>query len=329
VALARTAAAHGARIVTRCEAKQLRRDGAAVRDALTGELAEIRARHVINATGVWAGTLAAGVELSPSRGSHLLVPAARLGNPRAQLNVPLPGHFGRLVFASPRPDGLVLVGLTDEPVEGVPDAAPPAVPESDEHFLLEAVSRVLDVRLTPADVVGRFAGLRPLLRAAAGNTADISRRHAVLEDPDSGAITVVGGKLTTYRQMAQDAVDVVAARPDVSAGPCLTRMVPAVGAPGPTGADELPADVPPQLWRRFGTEAPEIAALADGRHELLEPVADGSDVLGVELIAAIEREGALSADDVLDRRTRLGLVPVRRRQAAGLAERLLAGQFVK
>jgi glycerol-3-phosphate dehydrogenase len=321
VAITRTAAAHGARVLTYCEVRSLTGAGALVRDACTGQSFELSARHVINATGVWAGELVDGVRLRPSRGSHLLVPAARLGNPRAMLNVPVPGKFGRFVFAVPRQDGLVMIGLTDEPFSGpaIPDA--PEVPADEEAYLLEAVSRVLQTPLRAEDVVGRFAGLRPLLAADAESTADISRRHAVIEDPASGAVTVVGGKLTTYRQMAQDAVDVIAARERRPMPACRTSRMALVGAPGP----DTPAleQLPRRLVRRFGAEAAEIASLADGRPELLEPLADGSDALGVELVAAFEREGALTIDDALDRRTRLGLVPGWRAQAEATAETLL------
>src|SRR5207249_1598803 len=113
----------------------------------------------------------------------------RLGHPRASVNVPVPGHFGRFVFAVPRSDGLVMIGLTDDPFDGgIPDA--PAVTEDEQRFLLETASRVLERPLGPQDVVGRYAGLRPLLGAGTGATSDISREHAVLEDPVSGAVTV-------------------------------------------------------------------------------------------------------------------------------------------
>jgi glycerol-3-phosphate dehydrogenase len=143
----------------------------------------------------------------------------------------------------------------------------------------------------------------------------------VLEDRASGAVTVVGGKLTTYRQMAEDAVDVVAARPGVAAGPCRTTKLPLVGAqkPGTSPA----AGVPARLVRCYGAEAAEIAELAGDRRELLEPLAPGLPALGVELLAATQREGALGADDVLDRRTRLGLVPAWREAAAPALEQLL------
>src|SRR5206468_1194620 len=137
------------------------------------------------------------VRLRPSKGSHLLVPAARLGDPRAAISVPLAERSARYLLALPRTDGLVLIGLTDEPFDGdVPDA--PVVTAEEERFLLGAVGRALERPLTADDVVGRFAGVRPLLDTGDGETADLSRRHAVVEDPHSGALTVVGGKLTTY-----------------------------------------------------------------------------------------------------------------------------------
>jgi glycerol-3-phosphate dehydrogenase len=321
VAVARTAAGHGARIVTYAEVEQLDGTGAQARDALTGESFRVRAKNIINATGVWAGGLVEGVRVRPSKGSHLLVAAERLGSPRASVNVPIPGGFGRFVFVLPRPDGLVLIGLTDEAHEGpIPDA--PQVTAEEERFLLETASRAFERPLGGEDVVGRFAGLRPLLDSGAGSTFDVSRRHAVLQDAAGGVVTVVGGKLTTYRRMAQDAVDVVASRRGVNAGGCRTAQLPLVGA---QSADApVPAGIPARLVRRYGAEAAEIAALADGRPELLEPVAPGVPALGVEFLAAAEREGALTVADALDVRTRLGLVPAWRAAALPAAEALLS-----
>ena len=320
VALARTAAAHGALVLPHVKAERLHAGSAEVTDMLGGGGFSLRARHVVNATGVWAGTLAPGVSLRPSKGSHLLIGADRLGDPAAAINVPVPGHFGRFVFALPRPDGLVLVGLTDEPL---PPGALPDVPEvtaEEERFLLTTLNRALATDLTGDDVVGRFAGLRPLLDAGDGATADVSRRHAVLGDPMGGVLTVVGGKLTTYRRMAQDVVDVIARRPGVAASPCRTTNLPAIGA---QAQDVRVPGVPARLTRRYGAEAPVIAALADERPELLQPVAPGVPVLGVELRWAVEREGALTASDVLDGRTRLGLVPAWRDAALPALERLV------
>lgn len=318
VTLARTAAGHGAMILPHVRAERLHERGASVTDVHAGEGFELRARHVVNATGVWAGTLAEGIEMRPSKGSHLLIGAHRLGDPAAAMNVPVPGHFGRFVFALPRPDGLVLVGLTDEPL---PPGELPDVPQvgvDEERFLLETLNRALATDLVPEDVVGRFAGLRPLLGAGEGESADVSRRHAVLGDPMRGVLTVVGGKLTTYRRMAQDVVDMIARRPGVAATPCRTTNLPAVGAQG-TRTPGLPT----RLTRRFGSEAAAVAALADDRPELLQPVAPGLPVLGVELRWAVEQEGALTASDVLDGRTRLGLVPAWREAALPALARIV------
>jgi len=144
----------------------------------------------------------------------------------------------------------------------------------------------------------------------------------VIEDGSTGAVTVVGGKLTTYRQMAQDAVDVVAARPGVNAGRCRTTAMPVIGAPA--RGTSPPHGVPARLWRRFGTEVGEIMTLAHDRPELLQPITPELPVLGVELIAAFEREGAMTAEDVLDRRTRLGLVPAWRTAAQPAVEQLFS-----
>jgi glycerol-3-phosphate dehydrogenase len=320
VAVARTAAAHGARILTYAEVESLEDGAVRARDARTGEGFTVRARHVIVAAGVWSGALSAQVELRPSRGSHVIVEAARLGDPRAAVNVPVPGGRSRWVFSLPRGDGLVTIGLTDVPVEGpVPDE--PEVTPAEEAELLEHASRALETPLEPADVVGRHAGLRPLVTGEAGATADLSRRHALVEDPATGSLTVVGGKLTTYRRMAQDAVDAIAARPGVSAGPCRTRALPLVGA-GPA-----PAGAPTRLVRRYGTEAARVLALAERRPELLEPLAPGVGVCGAELRFALAHEGALTLEDLLERRTRLGLVPARR-AAAEPAARALLGALV-
>ena len=122
VAIARTAAAHGARILTRVGAVQLGAGGALVSDDLEPGEFEIRARHTVNATGVWAGSLDPSVRLRPSRGTHVILRGETLGSPRAAVVVPVPGEFGRYVFALPQPDGLLFCGLTDVPEEARPAA---------------------------------------------------------------------------------------------------------------------------------------------------------------------------------------------------------------
>jgi glycerol-3-phosphate dehydrogenase len=306
VAVARTAAAHGARVVTCAEVTDVRDDGVDAIDASTGSAITVRARRVVLAAGVWTGELSGAVALRPSRGSHVLVPAERLGTPRATVNVPVPGQRGRWVFAVPRPDGLVAIGLTDVPAPGpVDDPRPDPAEEAD---LLARASAALETPLTAADVAGRYAGLRPLATADLGNdspdggaTGDLSRRHVVATDPDTGALVVVGGKLTTYRRMAQDVVDRLTERP------CRTQRLPLVGAAPPASLRSVAA--PERLVRRYGTEAPAVVALADGRPELLEPVGEGVPACGAELLWAVRHELALTPEDLADRRTRAGLVP--------------------
>jgi glycerol-3-phosphate dehydrogenase len=311
VAVARTAAAHGARLITYAEVTGLREDGVEAVDGLTGAGFAVRASRVVVAAGVWTGALTS-VSLRPSRGSHLLVPAARLGHPRAAVNVPVPGEHGRWVFALPRSDGLVAIGLTDVPAPGEP-ADVPAPDAFEEAELLDRASAALETPLGRGDVCGRYAGLRPLAEGD-GDTADLSRRHQIVEDP-SGALAVVGGKLTTYRRMAEDVVDRLTDRP------CRTARLPLVGAAPPAALRSVAA--PERLVRRYGTEAPAVAALADGRPELLDEIVPG--VCGADLQWAERHELAVSVDDFVDRRVRAGLVPEWRSAVVEAVERLGLG----
>ncbi|EGX57134.1 FAD dependent oxidoreductase [Streptomyces zinciresistens K42] len=325
-AVARTAAARGARVLTRVRALELTASGARVRDELTGEEGEIRARVVVNASGVWAGGLVDGIRIRPSRGTHLVLRAERLGALPAGLHVPVPGETNRFVLVLPQGDGRVYVGLTDEPVEGdVPDV--PDVPESDIGFLLDVLGSVLETPVGRDDVAGAFAGLRPLLDTtaadgpgAAPRTSDISRRHAVLTSSE-GVITVVGGKLTTYRRMAEDAVDAAVATGRIGAGPSPTAALPLVGAAAAATLGAVRA--PRRLVRRYGTEAPAVEALGTRDARLNAPLLPGHPVTGAELLWAVRHEGALDEADLLDRRTRVGLVPQDRAAALAAARDIL------
>jgi glycerol-3-phosphate dehydrogenase len=207
----------------------------------------------------------------------------------------------------------VYLGLTDEAAPGpVPDV--PVASEQEIDFLLDTVNTALEVPLQRSDVLGTFAGLRPLLDTGDGSTADLSRNHAILRS-DTGLVSVVGGKLTTYRKMAEDAVDAAVEVAGLDAGPCRTRALPLVGAATPEALRKVSA--PPALLARYGTEAALIAA-ADA--ELLAPIAEGVDVSRAEFEFAVSHEGALDVDDLLDRRTRIGLVPADRARAHGAAE---------
>ncbi|MFL6157077.1 MAG: glycerol-3-phosphate dehydrogenase/oxidase, partial [Marmoricola sp.] len=321
--IARTAAAHGARIHTRTRVVEVTGDGALLRDELTGTERRIAARAVINAAGVWSGQLVEGITLKPSRGTHVVLRSASLPGVRCAIMAPVPGASNRFVFALPQPDGTFYVGLTDEEVDGeIPDV--PEVPESDITFLLDVISRVLETPVTRTDVVGAYAGLRPLLDSD-GSTADLSRKHAVLTS-STGVITIVGGKLTTYRRMAQDAVDAAVQQRSLTAGPCRTRALPLLGAAGASVLSRVEA--PARLVRRFGTEAPDVlanaTALGLSEAEALTAVSATIPATLAELVFGVTHEGAADVDDLLDRRTRIGLVPADREAALPLAERALA-----
>jgi len=325
VSLARTAASRGAKILTRVEALRLDADSVLARDRLTGQEIEIRARQVINATGVWAGELAESVRLRPSRGSHLILAsgAARIG--ATSVNVPVPGENNRFVFLLPQPDGRVFVGVTDEPTDG-PVPRVPSVPESDVDFLLDVASKAFTRPLTRADVAGSFAGLRPLVEGGGGRSADLSRKHAVVTGAD-GVLTIVGGKLTTYRKMAEDAVDAALKRSGLHAGPSATSRLPLLGA---TPRHRLSTvDAPARLVAKYGTEAPRVAALGEVDPELGLPLFGGTEISAAEVVWAVRHEGALDVEDVLERRTRLGLVvpeaEAARARVQELVDKSLAG----
>jgi glycerol-3-phosphate dehydrogenase len=320
VAVARTAAAYGARVLTYCAAESLSRDGARVHDELGGGAFDLRARHVVNATGVWADTLVDGVALTPSKGAHLVLRASALGSPSVGVTVPVPGERFRFVFAVPIADERVVIGLTDDPASApVPDV--PIADEDDIDFLLDNMSLAFRRPLMREDVVGSYAGLRPLLAGEPGSTADLSRKHAVVQGAD-GVITVVGGKLTTYRQMAEDTVDVIAARPGVTASPCHTKSVPLVGAASPSALAAV--DAPERMVRKYGAEAAAVVALGRDDPALLAPIAPTVPTTRAELSFAVRHEGALTVDDLLDRRTRIGLVPADRALAEPAAAEIAA-----
>ncbi|MFK4730144.1 glycerol-3-phosphate dehydrogenase/oxidase [Agromyces mediolanus] len=301
VTVARTAAAHGARILTRVRALELRADGAAVQDGLSGERFELRARAVVNATGVWAGGLDGAIAVRPSRGTHLVLDGAVLGHPEAALTIPHEGSISRYVFALPQRDGRVIVGLTDEDAPGpVPEVPTPTEPEI--AFLLASLNRVVATPVRREQVLGAFAGLRPLIDSGADRTADISRRHLVAV-ADAGFVSVLGGKLTTYRRMAEDAVDLVVATRGLAASPSRTAGLRLVAV----------------------DDALAHSALRDAA----EPIADGVGVTRADVEYAVRAEGALTAADVLDRRTRIGLVPADRARCLPAVEELVAATLAE
>lgn len=321
-AVARTAAQHGARILTYVTASEV--TGASVRltDGRSGQSFDVSAAAVVNAAGVWAGEIDGSLRLRPSRGTHLVFDAAAFGNPVAALTIPIPGELNRFVFAMPEQLGRVYLGLTDEAAPGpIPDVPEPSSAEI--AFLLDTVNTALGTAVGRSDVIGAYAGLRPLIDTGEGRTADVSREHAVVESP-SGVISVIGGKLTEYRYMAEDVVDRAVELRGLRAGPCRTRELPLIGAPTNPGPPCGPvAGLPPSLVARYGAEAANVVAAA-GCERPLDPVAEGIDVTRAEFEYAVTHECALTVGDIVDRRTRIGLVDADRERVVGVAEEFLA-----
>lgn len=326
-AVARTAAQHGARILTYVEASGATATSARLTDRRTGQSFDVSAAAVINAAGVWAAEIDGSLRLRPSRGTHLVFDAGAFGNPTAALTIPIPGELNRFVFAMPEQLGRVYLGLTDEAAPGpIPDVPEPSPDEV--AFLLDTVNTALGTALSTTDVIGSYAGLRPLIDTGGagfeGRTADVSREHAVVESP-SGVISVIGGKLTEYRFMAEDVLDRAVSLRHLQAGSCRTRNLPLIGAPSNPGPLAVPgAELPASLVARYGAEALNVVAVARCEHPT-KPVTDGIDVTRAEFEYAVTHECALDVDDILDRRTRIGLVPRDRERALAVAEEFLAG----
>jgi glycerol-3-phosphate dehydrogenase len=308
--------------------------GVRARDVETGEELAVRAQTVVNATGVWADRLRPGElrdeaevpQIRPSRGTHILLSREDLPL-RAGAIVPAGG--GRSIFALPWL-GRALIGTTDNDYDGI-DLRHVRPAAADIDYLLEATNAFFGASLQPSDIVGAYAGVRPLI--ATGDTkksVDISRK-AELYETSSGMLTITGGKLTTWRRMAKMTVDRIVLR-DASEAPCRTDVIPlgqAVDETELTRVDGVAPAAYAALAGRYGHIAADVLAIAAHSPELAEPIVPGLPDLLAEAVHAARREQARTVGDVLLRRTRLGLLAARgldagpaRRVAAALAPEL-------
>jgi glycerol-3-phosphate dehydrogenase len=311
--IARTAAVNGAAIANYAAVRGFTKDGDRIvgaRVEADGTTIEVRARVVVNAAGVWADEVRALDEgrpldtIRPAKGIHVAVPWEKVRNDIAAI-VPVP-HDRRMVFVVPWGDTTYL-GTTDTDYDGSLDD-PPCTPD-DVDYLLAALNGVTEDKLTAADVVGTWAGLRPLLRAGrTTRTADLSRRHSVQVAP-SGVVTVTGGKLTTYRRMAADAVDQALAVLGEGGRRSRTKHLRLFGGEGiapPEAA--LEPSTHEHLLGRYGTEADAVRALVTDDPDLGAPLVPGLPYLRAEARYAVRSEMARTLDDVLSRRTRARLL---------------------
>jgi glycerol-3-phosphate dehydrogenase len=305
----------GAVMANRCSVLELieengRADGVRVRDEVGGRELEVRADNVINATGVWADTIrseelleAAEVpRIRPSRGTHITLPHDKVPIFAGAI---VPAGASRSIFALPWL-GRTLVGTTDNDYDGGLDHIPSD--DGDVGYLLDACNEFFGLELTPADLTGAYAGVRPLISTGdSKKSVDISRR-AELFETRSGLVTITGGKLTTWRRMAKLAVDRVVEREGREA-PCRTHEIP-LGEPadelqGREGVDDESLAL---LAHRYGYAAHDVLALIEERPELGRRVVPELPDLLVEAPFAARNEQALSVSDVLLRRTRLGIL---------------------
>jgi glycerol-3-phosphate dehydrogenase len=275
-----------------------------------GEEILVRARVIVNAAGVWADDVRALDEgdrpasIRPAKGIHITLPWAKVRNNIAAI-VPVPADR-RSVFVVPWGD-TTYVGTTDTDYDGALDDPPCTT--ADVDYLLDALNGVTEERFTGSDVIGTWAGLRPLLRSGrSARTADLSRRHSVRVAP-TGVITVTGGKLTTYRRMAADAVD---AAVDVLGDGGRRSRTKHLRLYGGEGIDPPVAALEPSahehLAGRFGTDADSVRALVADDPKLGEPLVAGLPYLRAEAVYAARHEMAHTLDDVLSRRTRARLL---------------------
>jgi glycerol-3-phosphate dehydrogenase len=344
--VARTAASLGAAIVTGAAATQLVREGgrvvgARVRDLDGGAEMTVRARAVVSATGVWTERVASsvsatGLTVRASKGVHLVVPRDRIDAGtglivRTETSV---------LFVIPWGSQHWIIGTTDTPW-GL-DVDVPAATRRDVDYLLDHANAELVHPLSHDDVVGVYVGLRPLLSGRQAQTAKLSREHAV-STPLPGLVEIAGGKYTTYRVMAADAVDAAVATAGIVAGASRTATIPLVGAAGYrerwarraelAAAHGLGVAQVERLLGRYGALVDDLFELFAADPSAACPVggsgsdgAGGGGYLRAELAYAVTHEGARSVADLLERRTRLAIeTPDRGVRVAGEAARLLGG----
>ena len=317
--IARTAARHGAVIATRVSAESLLREGKRVigvkaKDLVNGKTINISATATIMCAGIWSDELHAKFDLKPgygvtmSKGVHIVLPGSAIkSNAGIILKTPV-----SVLFLIPWGDKWI-VGTTDTPYTG--DRAEPFASREDVQYILDQANRVLTPKLDVSEIIGVYAGLRPLVANNKNSaTTKLSREHTV-DRPAAGFISVAGGKYTTYRIMAKDAVDRAVIELRKLTPESVTEKLPLVGADGYfalvqqverlSEASGLDAQTIAHLLNRYGSLISELLELIDGNPKLAAKIDEDLLYIKAEIHYAASNEGARTVDDVISRRTRI------------------------
>jgi len=337
----RSAHRYGARVLNYVQVDELIKErgrvaGVRAHDTLSGEIIEIRARVVVNATGVWTDTLTqlddpgSPKRMRPTKGIHIIVPRA-LHEIGGDCAVAFPSLTnGRLLFAIPW-GKFQIIGTTDTDYQGDYDRV--HADAADVDYVIAATNHAFPrTPITRADVISTYAGLRPLIAQAGKSASKTSREHEIWTAP-SGLVTIAGGKLTTYRSMAEQCVNVVARQLRdqfniVAQQPCLTAKVPIVQDDAPIPPHPLPAEVIAHLQHRYGPAYGRVIAIANRDAKFAHHLCDDLPYIWAEVQYAIEEEMALTIADVLERR--LHILTESREHGLAIAPRVgqMLGEFL-
>jgi len=318
----RTAHAHGARAASRTQVVEITKnadgivDGAVLADLETGNTFPVRAKAVINSTGVWTGETQAlangsgGLNVLASKGIHIVVPRERISGSAGLILQTAKS----VLFVIPW-SRYWIIGTTDTPWKQ--NLLNPVATADDIDYVIAEANAVLANPLNRSDVIGTWAGLRPLLQPGTlegTNSAKVSREHTVAS-PIAGLTVIAGGKFTTYRVMARDAVDFALGKDAAKAHPSTTASVALLGADGLDAATNDTAKLSERfgwsdqlidhLLHRYGSQIFDIVALADADSMMSRPLTHAPAYVGAEIVYAITHEGALHLEDIMVRRTRI------------------------
>lgn len=317
--IARTAAKYGAVITTRTRVEEVKREGkrvigALVRDLENDQVIEVKARVTVMAGGVWTDRLyrefgiKAGYEVRMSKGAHIVVPGSAI---RSKTGVIIKTDIS-VLFIIPWGDKWI-VGTTDTDYESDPNT--PIATRNDVNYIINQANRVLEPKLNQNQVIGVFAGLRPLISTNEDSkTTDLSREH-VVDHPVPGFVSIAGGKYTTYRVMAEDAIDAAVVDLKRLTPDSCTESLAIVGADGYSVLKNQKASIAKSygisegtlnhLLNRYGSLFVEVLESAKSNQHLLLPISTQLPYIGAEILYAVTHEGAISISDVMNRRTRI------------------------